>query len=171
MIHILIVAIMAMVSVSPVTVYAKEQPALNAIAFMDAGATPKSLKDWQGKVVLVNLWATWCAPCLEELPALATLHHIYAAKGFEVVAISQDAAGLKIVKPLFAKRQIDLPIYTDSGGNFFSALKIEGLPMSYLLDAKGRVVKTYQGNQDWLSKDIAGDITPLLSSPASAPQK
>ncbi len=167
MIHILIMAMMAMVSAQSFAASA----AFDSIAFADVDAAPKTLHDWQGKVVLVNLWATWCAPCLEELPVLATLHKHYQSQGFEVVAISQDAAGLKVVKPLFANRKIDLPIYTDAQGAFFSALQLQGLPMSYLLDRNNAVVKIYQGNQEWLSKDIAKDITKLLSSPASVPQK
>lgn len=147
------------------------QPSLDAIVFADDQGQPQTLEKWRGEVVLVNIWATWCAPCLVELPALAALHHRYADKGFAVVAISQDASGLKAVKPLFDKRNIDLPIYTDADGNFFSALDLKGLPMSYLLDRKGAIVKSYAGNQEWLSEAIAKVITPLLGSLASVPQK
>lgn len=169
--HTLIVAIMAIICANAVHAGAPSVSTLQTMMFADEQGQPKSLKDWHGKTVLVNIWATWCAPCLDELPALAALHHRYADQGFEVIAISQDAGGLKAVKPLFDKRKIHLPIYTDADGKFFSALQLEGLPMSYLLNAQGSVMKVYVGNQEWLSDAILNEITPLLGSPKTVQYK
>ena len=120
-----------------------------AIRFTDAKGGVQTLADFRGKPVLVNLWATWCAPCVAEMPALDRLHG-RADGRLTVLAISQDIAGWRAVGG-FAKpgRFKVLPIRVDSANDFALAVKAKGLPMTILYDAQGREVWRLAGPAEW----------------------
>ena len=133
-----------------------------------------TLNDWHGKVVLVNFWATWCAPCREEIPLLVRLQAQYAASGLQVVGIATDETSTKDVKDYLSKMVVNYPMLMGDenvdrmvagfGGNLI------GLPYSLLLDKDGRVLKLTAGELDPKDADamvraaLAG--TPIPASPA-----
>jgi thiol-disulfide isomerase/thioredoxin len=111
-----------------------------------------SLNDWHGKVVLVNFWATWCAPCREEIPLLVRLQAQYAASGLQVVGIATDETSTKDVKDYLTKMVVNYPMLMGDekvdrmvagfGGNLI------GLPFSLLLDRNGHLIKLSAGELD-----------------------
>jgi thiol-disulfide isomerase/thioredoxin len=117
-----------------------------------------SLNDWRGKVVLVNYWATWCAPCREEIPLLVKLQAQYAASGLQVVGIATDETSTKDVKDYLTKMVVNYPMLMGDenvdrmvagfGGNLI------GLPFSLLLDRDGHVIKLTAGQLDPKDTDL-----------------
>ncbi len=125
-----------------------------SVRFETRDGKPASLADFAGKRVLVNLWATWCAPCIAEMPELDRLAKARGA-ALTVLAISQDMEGWRAVEPFLAKRKFTalLP-RLDQPGNFAEAVKARGLPVSILYDEKGREIWRVAGTLKWTSAEV-----------------
>jgi thiol-disulfide isomerase/thioredoxin len=109
----------------------------------------KRLADFRGRWVLVNLWATWCAPCIKEMPSLDRMK-AKLGPALDVVAISEDRNGAKSVDPFLAAHPVNaLTVGLDQNGEITNALHIEGLPTSLLIDPKGQIVAKLEGAADW----------------------
>jgi peroxiredoxin len=133
------------------------------LALLDAPGTV-SLDGLRGRVVLLNFWATWCAPCEAEMPAMQRLHTALAGPDFELVAISVDASRDDV--DAFRKRLgLSFPIALDPEKRAANAYQSYRFPESYLLDREGRILSRYIGPRDWdaevyvahLRRVIAGD--------------
>lgn len=113
------------------------------------------LSRYRGRVVLLNLWATWCAACLCELPDLDRLQAEIGGDDFAVVTLSLDAEGIARVQPYFARLGVrNLPAHTDPAGRAAEALGVrEGLPWSFIIDRVGRVQGYLMGAADWSSPE------------------
>lgn len=136
-------------------------------AFEAPDGRPARLSDFRGRPVLVNLWATWCAPCVAEMPALDRLAQ-RAGDGLVVLTVSQDLEGRRVVDPFFARGQFRrLQPYVDPRNELPLALGAAGLPMSILYDASGREVWRLAGEWDWDRIDPAALAT-LARSPDAA---
>lgn len=123
--------------------------------FKDPDGKPTSLAAFAGKPTLVNLWASWCAPCVKELP---TLDKLAKSKGgaLNVVAVSQDNGPHASVVAFLNEHQVTtLEPYQDPEMGLSGALNAEVLPTSVLIDAHGKEVWRYVGDQDWTSADAA----------------
>jgi len=138
-----------------------------AVMFATRAGAPASLADFAGRVVLVNLWATWCAPCVKEMPSLARLQ---AKLGdLAVLAVSEDRRGAELVEPFAAKLGLDgLAIYLDPKNNLSHAFAVEGLPTSFLIDRTGRVVASLVGAAEWDSPAMVGLLRTYLAAPRQA---
>lgn len=113
------------------------------------GATV-DLKRFKGKVLLVNFWATWCAPCLREMPALDRLQASLGSERFQVVTISVDRQGQAVVQPFLKRLGLGhLPAYLDQESALLHAFGARGLPTSYLIDADGTLVGFLEGPAEW----------------------
>lgn len=105
-----------------------------------------------GKIVLLNLWATWCAPCVHEMPSLDKLKASIADPRFELIALSIDREGVAKVKPFYEKLGLkSLAIRLDDGNANFRAFAVRGLPTTYLIDHAGNLVGYLEGPADWNS--------------------
>ena len=102
-------------------------------------------KTFMGKTLLVTFFATWCPPCMQEVPDLINLQNKYSSKGFSVVALSVDESGPKVVKKLVEKRSINYPVLMADGSTAKSFGGVVGIPTSFLVNSKGTVVKKYPG--------------------------
>lgn len=124
------------------------------IKFTDGSGQPRSLSDWRGRVALVNLWATWCAPCRKEMPSLAALQRQLGSKDFEVIAISLDRKGA-VAAGSFLKETgaSDLALYLDPAGASLDQLQAMGLPASVLIDRKGNEIGRMLGPAEWSSPE------------------
>jgi thiol-disulfide isomerase/thioredoxin len=133
----------------------KPQPAeLPALKFVDAKGQDKSLKDWQGKVVLLNLWATWCAPCRKEMPDLDKLQAEMGSNTFEVVALGVDRGGVKAAEKFLEQVGTKkLALYVDPTAKMANELRVIGLPATLLIDGQGREIGRLLGPADWASED------------------
>ena len=135
--------------------------------FTDADGKPVSLADFKGKPVVVNLWATWCKPCLQEMPSLDRLQAKLDDK-LAIVAVSEDRGGAQRVGPFVASMGLQkLKIYLDPQSDVAHAFNVRGLPTSIVIDAKGRVVGRVQGAAEWDSEAMLAVLKPLLESGTS----
>ncbi|AMJ61673.1 thiol:disulfide interchange protein TlpA [Bosea sp. PAMC 26642] len=137
------------------------------LTFTGPDGQPTSLSAFKGRTVLVNLWATWCAPCLKEMPALDALQVKLGGLDFAVVAINIDTRNLDKPKTWLADNKIaTLPYYADPQAGVFQALraakKVEGMPVSLLVDREGCELAILQGPADWASADAAALIRAAL---------
>ncbi len=117
-----------------------------------------SFADWKGKVVLLNIWATWCGPCREEMPDLAELQEIYGSKNFEVLALNVDRNGGSKPKAFLNEIEANaLNLYLDPKNDAFRDLRskglVFGLPTTMILDDKGCVQGVLAGIANWSSED------------------
>jgi thiol-disulfide isomerase/thioredoxin len=124
-----------------------------ATGFEDPDGAPASLADFRGKPVLLNLWATWCAPCIKELPTLDKLSRQPGAP--QVVALSQDMQPHATVATFLQKRRIALEAFQDSDMAMSSALGVNILPTTILYGADGKEVWRYSGDLDWSGAEAA----------------
>ena len=102
------------------------------------GGDPVSLSDYLGQVVLVNLWATWCPPCREEMPTLQAFYEKYKSEGFVLIAIDQGEA-LPQVNPFVTEFKLTFPVWLDTGSEAGRVFETMNLPSSYVIDRTGRV--------------------------------
>jgi thiol-disulfide isomerase/thioredoxin len=124
-------------------------PAPDAAFTDDAGQSVR-LADFRGRVILVNLWATWCQPCVKEMPALDRLAAAMKDTDFAIVAVSQDRGGAHIVDPFFAKLDLKaLKTYLDPKSLLGEAFAVRGLPTSILIDRDGTEIGRLEGAEEW----------------------
>lgn len=144
-------AVAAMLSADP-------PQSLRALAFNDPEGRPMTLADRAGKAVLLNLWATWCFPCREEMPALDALQKQLGGEEFEVIAVNVDAGDDAKPKKFLAETGIEaLGYYRDNTLGLFNDLKTRGLalglPVTLLIDADGCLLAHMNGPADWAGED------------------
>ena len=137
------------------------------LAFNRPDGLPTSLAAFRGRTVLVNLWATWCAPCLKEMPALDALQGALGGPDFEVVAVNIDTRNLDKPKTWLAEHKIErLAYYADPQAKIFQELrkarKVEGMPTSLLVDPEGCELAILQGPADWASADAKALVVAAL---------
>ena len=109
-----------------------------ALTRVDLAGNSVSLNDHLGSVVLVNLWATWCPPCKEEMPTLQTFYEKYKTNGFELLAIDQEET-LEVVEPFVKEFGLTFPIWLDKDYQAQQVFNTMNLPSSYVIDRSGRV--------------------------------
>ena len=108
-----------------------------------------SLTDFKGKVVLLNIWATWCAPCVEEMPSMEKLYQELKGEDFELLAISVDESGAEAVKPFLEKHKLGFPVLLDTKGEIKNLYQATGIPESFIIDKEGMIVEKIVGPRDW----------------------
>jgi thiol-disulfide isomerase/thioredoxin len=134
-----------------------------AIRFTDAEGHALTLADFRGRVVLLNIWATWCVPCRKEMPSLDRLEKQLGGKNFIVLPLSIDRNGAAAVKLFYQELGLaSLGIYLDPGGRAQSALAIAGIPATLLIDREGREVARKMGPAEWDSPEMIGLIRRYL---------
>jgi thiol-disulfide isomerase/thioredoxin len=139
------------------------------IAFQDADGKNLKISDWKGRVVLINLWATWCAPCRKEMPDLAKLQAELGSKDFEVVAISVDRKGVEASAAFLKETGADnLKLYVEPTTTIVNDLQAIGLPVTVLLDRKGNEIGRLLGPADWSGPDARTLIKAALAEGAGS---
>ena len=131
---------------------------LPTVTFKDADGKDHTLAEWRGKVLLLNIWATWCAPCRHEMPALDTLEAQLGGKDFDVLALATDRGGLDKPKKFWADMGIkSLGLYLDNG-DAPHGLGVIGMPTTLLIGRDGREIGRLVGPAEWASADAAALI-------------
>ena len=142
---------------------------LPELRFEDAEGRALSLADFRGKVVLLNIWATWCGPCRREMPTLDRLQAQLGGPEFEVVALSIDRAGLEVVREFYDEIGIErLAMYIDSSGEAARDLGVLGLPTTLLVDRNGRELGRLIGPAEWDTPAMVAFIREYLERPTEA---
>ncbi len=138
-------------------------------AFTDLAGNPIRLADFTGRVVLLNFWATWCAPCIREMPALDRLQAALGDRGLNVVAVSIDGGGVAAIRPFAKSLGLKrLGLYHDPKGTLFRAFGVSGLPTTFLIDRDGGIAGAYVGPAEWDGPEARALIEYYLNRPASA---
>ncbi len=123
------------------------------LAFNDADGNPVDAKRFEGRVVVLNLWATWCAPCVTEMPTLAGLQRAYPTEDLLVVPVSVDPARMLANARNFIDVHDPLPLYHDPRFALPTALGVKGMPATVIYDRRGREVARLMGEADWSSAE------------------
>ncbi len=118
-------------------------------SFPNLDGNKVSLTDYRGKVVLLNIWATWCAPCVAEMPSMQKLYQELKDEGFLILAVSLDESGVEAVKPFVEKHKLEFPVLLDTKGEIKSLYQITGIPESFIIDKSGTIVEKIVGPRDW----------------------
>ena len=135
---------------------------------LDAAPAPKTLDDYRGQVVLLNIWATWCAPCRVEMPSIEKLHQALGPEGLKVVAVSVDASGQDDVVRDFAKRLgLTFTILHDPTDKTQKEYQATAVPETFIIGRDGVIRKKLIGAVDWNSPGNRAVIEQLLREPAS----
>jgi thiol-disulfide isomerase/thioredoxin len=147
----------------PAFVFKKTPEALPDVNFFDGAGSAKSLKDFRGKIVLLNLLATWCAPCRHEMPSLDRLEAELGSDKFEVVALAVDRTGADAAKKFLNEAGVKaLKLYVDPTTRSGSTLKVIGMPTTILVDTEGREIGRLPGPAEWDSADAKNLIKEAL---------
>lgn len=137
----------------------------------DGAGRPVHLSDFKGRVVLVNFWATWCAPCIREMPGLDKLEAKLGGPNFTVVAVNEDRGGAKIAKPFLEKlRTPNLRLYVDDKMKLMRAFGVRGMPTSFLLDRAGNIVGKLEGIAEWDTPEVEALIRYYIDRPTAVRQ-
>ena len=136
--------------------------------FEDHNGKSMTLADFKGHPVLLNLWASWCGPCVEEMPSLDRLQGLLANKGLIVIALDQERNGAEIAAEFFKRHGIkNLSVYSDPSGRVASLLHARGLPTSFLIRADGKLDGAVAGGTDWSAPDMVAFLRSRLATPAT----
>lgn len=151
--------------VQPFSVLKSHPPSiLPRIAFTDADGGTSGLDRFAGHGIVLNLWATWCIPCVAEMPSLDGLARVLAPAGILVLPVSLDHDGAARVAPFYKAHGItSLPVLLDPHSAILAALGLEGIPMTLLIDRQGREVARVQGSVDWADPKAAVTVRQMLA--------
>ena len=138
--------------------------------FPDLNGRNISLSDYKGKVVLVNVWATWCGPCVYEMPSMERLYKEFRGQNFEILAVSIDAGGKDIVAPFMKKHNLTFPALLDPKGTIKTLYGVTGIPESYIIDKQGTLIGKVIGGRDWADPGIFRFFQRLIQKPFPAKQ-
>ena len=112
------------------------------------------LTDYRGKVVLLNIWATWCPPCVEEMPSMEKLYQELKGEGFEILAVSIDESGAQDVLPFMKKHNLSFPALIDSKGTLKDLYQTRGVPESFIIDKDGILIEKVIGPRNWANPEV-----------------
>ena len=145
------------------------QPGAEApdFAFSDLNGVEVSLAAYRGKVVLVNIWATWCLPCRQEMPSMQRLYEKFKGENFEILAVSIDSEGREAVAPFMRKMNLTFPALLDPGETIRPIYGITGVPESFIIDKKGIVVEKIIGPINWGTPKVFLFFKDLINQPSS----
>jgi thiol-disulfide isomerase/thioredoxin len=130
--------------------------------FLDGNNLSTSVDAFKGKIVVLNLWATWCAPCIKEMPSLERLAAHMPADRFAFVAVNQDKGGMAVAKPFLDRLGIrGLSIYSDPVGRLPREYGGRGMPTTFIIGKSGNVISRLEGSADWDAKEIVTYLTSL----------
>ena len=124
-----------------------------------------SLSDYKGKVVLVNIWATWCPPCVDEMPSMEKLYRKFKGEDFEILAVSIDESGSEAVAPFMEKTRLTFPALIDSKGAIKPLYRITGIPESFIIDKQGILTKKIVGPVNWATPKVFRFFSSLIQKP------
>lgn len=146
-------------------------PAFSAQA-IDGSGQIKRLADYKGDVIILNVWATWCGPCKEEMPTLERLHELYGPRGLKIVAVSIDETASNDSIRTYARNMgLKFEILHDPKYRIEQSYQVVGYPQSYVIDRDGVIRKVWLGAADWTSDGNIALVRHLLGLPSAVAQR
>ena len=131
----------------------------------DLNGRTVSLSSYRGKVVFLNLWATWCGPCREEMPSMETLYNeLKGNHDFVMLAVSQDSKGKSAVLPYVKKNGYHFEVLLDPENKVGEEYSVSGVPETFIIDREGRIVAHHMGAFDWSRQDVKAALRQLLDA-------
>jgi peroxiredoxin len=145
------------------------QPGLKVpdFTFPDINGKVVSLSNHRGKVVLVNVWATWCPPCRQEMPSMQSLYEKFKGEDFEILAVSIDSEGREAVAPFMRKMNLTFPALLDPGETIRPLYGVTGVPESFIIDKQGILVEKIIGPINWATPEVFLFFKDLLQKPGA----
>ena len=125
-----------------------------------------TLKDYQGKYLLVNFWATWCGPCKVEMPSLELLYQKFKKRNFAMVAVSNDIFGAQVVRPYIQAQNYTFPVGLDPKLKASNQFGVISLPTTFLIDPQGKIIGVLNGAENWAEPKTLLYFDQLLKAPA-----
>jgi peroxiredoxin len=138
-------------------------------AVTDLDGRAVRLSALRGRVVLLNVWTTWCAPCREEMPSLDRLNARMRDRAFTLLAVSQDEEGRRAVEPFVQQTKLSFPVYLDPGHQVGDRYEVWGYPETFVIDRNGIVVERVIGPRDWASAQSITQLEELIAAGDGAP--
>lgn len=138
---------------------------------VDLEGNAVSLSDYQGHVVLLNFWATWCGPCRVEMPAMEALYRSMHSKGLEILAVSVDQEGTTVTRPFQKALGLSFPILHDLDYQVGLVYGARTLPMTFAIDRNGTIRQLVYGARDWNSPEARKGIEEVLQEPVYHPSQ
>ena len=157
-----------------------------AVVFMRSGGGPRPAPDFvapdlegrlvrlsgfRGRVVLLNLWTTWCPPCREEMPSMDKLYARLRGPDFELVAVSEDEDGKRVVEPFVGEMKLSFPVLVDPEHQVGDRYGVWGYPETFVIDRNGYVVERVIGPRDWAAPDHIARLAALIGAAGAAPAR
>jgi len=140
--------------------------ALPAAVFTEQNGKKRALADFGGRIVLMNFWATWCGPCVREMPSLERLHRKLGSKNFIVIALSQDRKGWEKITPFRKDLGLAaLPLFHDVGSKMMFGARVRGLPTTILIGRDGRELGRLTGHAEWDSDEAVALLRHYIGMP------
>ncbi len=134
-------------------------------ALKDLNGNTVSLSSLRGKVIFLNIWATWCEPCREEMPSMETLYGEFKSnKDFVMLAVSQDRRGKDAVVPYIEKNGYHFRVLLDPDNKLSDSYDVSGVPETFIIDRHGRIVAHHMGAFDWSRSDVHEALEQLLEA-------
>lgn len=150
--------------------FEEQAPAPNT-AFAGADGVELTIEDFQGQVLLVNFWATWCAPCVREMPSLDRLQAALGDEGLKVLTVSNDRGGEPIIRRFYDEHKLEnLGVYSDARNKLAASFGVRGLPTSYVIGADGTLLGIFEGHAEWDEADGVALMRYYLDRARSAGQ-
>lgn len=135
------------------------------VSFTDVDGVELTLTAFEGRFVVLNFWATWCAPCREEMPSLNALQQQLGGEGFAVVTIASGRNPIPAINRFFEEEGItDLPVYLDPRQTMSRQMGVLGLPITVLLNPRGQEIGRLRGDAEWAGDDAIALLTALIGS-------
>lgn len=143
--------------------HSEPQP-VSTVSFVDGDGAPRDLSEFKGRYVLLNFWATWCAPCRKEMPTISALQTDFQGPKFEVVTIATGRNPLPALRKFFEEVNItNLPVFRDPTQKLARDMAVLGLPISVILDPDGNEIARLRGDADWNSDSARAIISSLIA--------
>src|SRR3990172_6372561 len=117
------------------------------------GGNSVKLSAYRGKVVFLNIWATWCPPCREEMPSMEALYRKLKGRPFEMLAVSIDQKGEEVIGPFVAKYGLTFPVLLDPDRKTYNPYGLTGIPETFIIDKKGAIIFKVVGPQNWMKQE------------------
>jgi thiol-disulfide isomerase/thioredoxin len=146
-------------------IFVDKPPPVAEITFDDAEGQARKLADFKGKVLLVNIWATWCGPCRTEMPALDRLQAHLGGADFEVIPVSIDRGGTETIRKFYGEIGVrNLAIYIDPSGQVLRQTRALGLPTTLLIDRSGQEIGRVIGPAEWDAPQIGEFLSSFIQN-------